>query len=277
MPMGVHQRSNPGECTPSQSIALKGWEQQKSGMFSSPHPSSFCSWHRKVAGTTANWKGFSHRDSNAKGGWAYVNIPAHQHKPCHCVTWCLSRRPYKAHSWRCSQRSAPWGHCLRAVWMRSAFSSFVLSPLSSPPQHLSYRVQSENGSRVPEDLIYFTWLSVSIGSGAGNCHLPIISTKGMLWGRVSVDGLTSEWALQGLPDGGSHTHAPLTLTITAAGRAAGLIQPPHSGESSSLTWFRSASYQVAEAGFEPRNYLPTTCLSLPHNSTSLSLSLYTYR
>ena len=101
---------------------------------------------------------------------------------------------------------------------------------SPPPQRLSYGVHSEIGSWVPEDLIYFTWLSVSQGSGAGNCHLPIISTKGMFWGQVSVAGLMCAWALQGLPDGGRHTHAPLTLTIMAAGRGTGLIQPPRSAD-----------------------------------------------
>lgn len=37
--MGARQQPDPGECTPSQSIALKGRQQQRSGTFSSPTPS----------------------------------------------------------------------------------------------------------------------------------------------------------------------------------------------------------------------------------------------
>ena len=160
--------------------------------------------------------------------------------------------------------------------MRSAFSSFVLSTLSSPPQCLSYGVHSENGSWVPEDLIYFACLTVSQGSGGGNCHLPIISTKGMFWGQVSVAGLMCAWALQGLPDGGRHTHAPLTLTIMAAGWGAGSIQPPRSGDQ--VINLVQVSQLVGGRGrIWAQGTISLLHGSLHHTMAPLSLSLYTYR
>ena len=39
MPMGVHQQPDQGECTPSQSIALKGWGQQTRDCSLHPTPS----------------------------------------------------------------------------------------------------------------------------------------------------------------------------------------------------------------------------------------------
>ena len=140
-----------------------------------------------------------------------------------------------------------WGHCFGALGMRSAYSgemsfSFFLSLLSSShPRCLSHRVHSESGSRVPEDLIYFTWLSVSQGSGGDNCHFPSISTKGRVWGQVSVAGLMSTWALQGLPGGQAHTCS--NDPHNNGCRTGHWVNPASSQRGpSSLTWLRSHSY-----------------------------------